>query len=98
MNINTFYLSAKDIDDLKESTTRIINKTNSPINITLKNSPLTSPMNSPERPNSPGSPGSPGRPVTCPTPASSPITAPLNNAKRVGAQFVCRLFCFVFEV
>ncbi|XP_052275212.1 serine/threonine-protein phosphatase 4 regulatory subunit 3A-like isoform X2 [Dreissena polymorpha] len=78
----------KDIDDLKESTTRIINKTNSPINITLKNSPLTSPLNSPERPNSPGSPGSPGRPVTCPTPASSPITAPLNNAKRPGIGLV----------
>ncbi|XP_060552495.1 serine/threonine-protein phosphatase 4 regulatory subunit 3A-like isoform X1 [Ruditapes philippinarum] len=68
-------------NDMKETPTRIINKSASPINITLKSSPLTSPQTSPERPNSPNSPGSPGRTGSaCPTPAGSPAT-PIRDDK-----------------
>ncbi|XP_052767178.1 serine/threonine-protein phosphatase 4 regulatory subunit 3A-like isoform X3 [Mya arenaria] len=87
--------TAKEVDDLKDSPPRIINKTNSPINISLKSSQLTSPLNSPERPNSPTSPicQSPRTPTgSCPTPASSPVTTPsANNAihgKRPGIGLV----------
>ena len=85
-------LAAKDLDDMKDSPPRIINKTNSPINISLKTSPLSSPLNSPERPNSPVSPAARTAP-SCPTPASSPIAAPINNAiqgKRVRYECFCR--------